>query len=270
MKNSVKNIFVLFLITSSIFAQDAPALSKEQQLAAQVANPISSLISVPFQSNLYVGIGPLNGSRSITNFQPVVPMKLSENLNLITRMVLPIVSQQDLTGFNQSQTGLSDALVSAFFSPSKVVNGTVWGVGPAVLVPTATNDFLGTKKLGVGPTIVLLKQAKGWTYALLANQIWSVAGDKNRADVNQLYVQPILVYNWKSGAGINMVAEYTQNWETNTSNVVLTPTVNGITKLGSQLVQLAIGPLIPIVGPSKTRAEYGMRASINFLFPKKQ
>jgi len=269
MKSTFKKIIFLFVYSCACYAQEA-APSKEQQLAAQVANPISSLISVPFQSNLYVGIGPLNGSRSVTNFQPVIPMKLTENLNLITRMVLPIVSQQDLTGFNQSQTGLSDALVSAFFSPSKVVNGTVWGVGPAILVPTATNDFLGTKKWGVGPTIVLLKQAHGWTYALLANQIWSVAGDKNRGDVNQLYVQPILVYNWKSGAGINMVAEYTQNWETKTSNVVLTPTVNGITKLGSQLVQLAIGPLIPIVGPSKTRAEYGMRASINFLFPKKQ
>jgi hypothetical protein len=267
MKNFLKIVFIFVFYSS--YAQDASTLSKEQRLAAQVANPISSLISVPFQSNLYVGIGPLNGSRSITNFQPVVPLKLNDNLNLITRLVLPIVSQQELTGPNQTQTGLSDALVSGFFSPSKVVNGTVWGFGPAVLIPTATDDILGTKKLGIGPTLVILKQSHGWSYGLLANQIWSIAGDENRADVNQMYIQPILVYNWKSGAGVNLIAEYTQSWESNTSNVVLTPTVNGITKLGTQLVQLAVGPLIPIAGPARTRADFGMRASINFLFPKK-
>ena len=260
-------IFVLFLSIGKAIAQDKPAESAAD-LAKKLSNPIASLISVPFQNNTDVGIGAYNGSRNTLNFQPVIPISLSPKLNMITRVVLPIITQQDITAPGVKQTGLSDAIVSAFFSPAEAKNGLTWGVGPAILVPTATDKLLGTEKLGVGPTAVILKQANGWTYGALANQVWSIAGNKDRSDVNQMYLQPFLIYNWKSGAGISSVFEITQNWEANSTSVFFMPTVSGVTKLGHQMVQLVIGPRIPISVPANGRPDFGIRAMVNFVFPK--
>nr|WP_315140955.1 hypothetical protein [uncultured Flavobacterium sp.] len=260
-------IFTCVLITGAIYAQDKPAESAAD-LAKKLANPIASLISVPFQNNTDVGIGANNGSRNTLNFQPVIPISISQNWNLISRVVLPIISQQDITAPGIKQSGLSDALVSAFFSPKEAKNGLTWGVGPAILAPTATDKFLGAEKLGFGPTAVILKQSNGWTYGALVNQIWSVAGSNDRADVSQMFVQPFFAYNWKSGAGLGGNFEITQNWEGNSTAVFFNPSINGITKLGSQMVQLAVGPRIPLAMPSNSRPDFGVRAVLNFVFPK--
>jgi hypothetical protein len=260
-------ILAFFLSIGTVKAQDKPAESAAD-LAKKLSNPIASLISVPFQNNTDVGIGAYNGSRNTLNFQPVIPISLSPSLNVITRVVLPIITQQDITAPGVKQTGLSDAVVSAFFSPAEAKNGLTWGVGPAILVPTATEKLLGTEKLGVGPTAVILKQANGWTYGALVNQIWSVAGTDNRADVNQMFVQPFVSYNWKSGAGAGGNFEITQNWEGNATAVYFNPTISGITKLGTQMVQLAVGPRIPVSVPEGSRPDFGIRAVLNFVFPK--
>lgn len=260
-------ILGFFLSQGTVKAQDKPAESAAE-LAKKLANPIASLISVPFQNNTDVGIGAYGGSRNTLNFQPVIPISLSPNLNMITRVVLPIITQQDITALGVKQTGLSDAVISAFFSPVNAKNGLTWGVGPAILAPTATNELLGTEKLGIGPTAVILKQTNGWTYGALINQIWSVAGNKDRADVNQMFVQPFFTYNWKSGAGAGGNFEITQNWEENATAVYFNPTISGITKLGTQMVQLAIGPRIPVSMPTNSRPDFGIRAVLNFVFPK--
>jgi hypothetical protein len=248
--------------------ESKPKSSDAAELAKKLANPVASLISMPFQNNLDVGIGEHNGSRNTLNFQPVIPVKLSEKLNLITRVVLPIVSQRDITGANTQQSGLSDAIVSAFFSPSEAKKGLVWGAGPAFLVPTATDNLLGTEKFGVGPTALVLQQTNGWTFGVLANQIWSVGGNGNRADVNQMFVQPFLNYNWKSGAGLGINAEITQNWEGSTTTAYLNPAVSGVTKLGKQIVSLVVGPRIQIAAPNGGKSDYGVRAALTFVFPK--
>jgi hypothetical protein len=254
---------------TTVNAQETEAKkANAEELAKQLANPVASLISVPFQNNTDYGIGAFNGSRNTLNFQPVFPLKLTTNLNLITRLVLPIVSQHDITGAGNEESGLSDALLSAIVSPAIPKNGLIWGVGPAILVPTATNDFLGTKKWGVGPQALVLKQANGWTYGMLANQVWSFAGDNSRADVNQMFLQPFLIYNWKSGAGVNAVAEITQNWEAETTTAFFIPSVSGVTKLGSQTISLVFGPRIPLSAPSGGKPDFGFRGGVTFVFPK--
>jgi len=155
--------FALFLIVNTIKAQDKAAESAAD-LAKKLSNPIASLISVPFQNNTDVGIGKFNGSRNTLNFQPVIPTSLSPKLNMITRLVLPIITQHDISALGAKESGLSDATVSALFSPAVAKNGLTWGTGPILLVPTATNKLLGTQKLGVGPTAIVLKQQNGWTY----------------------------------------------------------------------------------------------------------
>ncbi len=260
-------IGIFFLTIGTVMAQDKPSESAAD-LAKKLSNPIASLISVPFQNNTDVGIGAYNGSRNTLNFQPVIPISISEKWNMISRLVLPIISQQDITAPGVKQSGLSDAVISAFFSPAEPKNGLTWGGGTAILVPTATDKLLGTEKLGVGPTAIVLKQANGWTYGALVNQIWSITGSNERANVNQMFVQPFFAYNWKSGAGVGGNFEITQNWEANNTVVFFNPTVSGITKLGTQMIQLAIGPRIPVSVPANGKPDFGIRAVVNFVFPK--
>lgn len=270
----LKNQFtILLLIVSSalsgnLIAQEAKPPVSAEELAKKLSNPVASLISIPFQNNMDVGIGQYNGSKNTLNFQPVIPISLTAKYNLITRFIIPIISQHDITSEGISQSGLSDAVVSAWLSPAEAKNGLTWGVGPVFLVPIATNDFLGTKKFGVGPTALVLKQTHGWTFGALVNQIWSVAGASDRAAVNQMFVQPFLSYNWKSGAGLGGNAEITQNWEGKTTSVFINPTISGITKLGTQTVSLAIGPRLQVAAPDGSKADFGVRAAITFVFPK--
>lgn len=245
-----------------------PQASSAQELANKLANPVASLISVPLQNNTDYGIGPYNGSKNTLNIQPVVPIPLSKKINLITRYIIPVIDQRDVTGDKTHQFGLSDATLSAFFAPVNSKNGLIWGVGPAFLVPIGTNDFLTTKKWGVGPTALVLKQAKGLTFGVLLNQIWSFAGDKDRTDVNQMFIQPFFTHNWKSGAGLGVNAEITSNWQAGNATAFINPVVSGVTKLGTQTIQLAIGPRIPVAGPAESKAKFGFRAVLTFVFPE--
>ena len=186
---------------------------------------------------------------------------------MITRVVLPVITQYNLTGVGEKQSGLGDAVLSAFFSPTKSEKLT-WGVGPAILLPIGTNEFLTTKKLGVGPTAVALKQMNGWTVGGLVNQIWSIAGDEDRSDVSQLFFQPFLAYNWKSGAGVGANMEWTQNWEASTSTLWFNPTFSTVASLGKQKAQFVLGPRLNLAAPEGGKADWGWRAVFILLFPK--
>jgi hypothetical protein len=264
-------VAAIFCLAGAAGAQEAakPAADDAAAIAKKLANPIGALISVPFQNNTDAGIGEYNGSRNTMNFQPIVPISLSAKYSLITRYIVPVIAQHDITGEGTQEAGLSDTLVSGWLSNAVVKNGVVWGVGGAFLIPTATNDYLGAKKWGVGPTIIVLQQKSGWTYGILMNQIWSVAGNKDRADVNQMYLQPFITHNWKSGAGLTVNSETTLNWEANTTNAYINIMAGGLIKFGNQLVQLQVGPRIQVAAPDGSKSAFGVRAAVIFVFPQK-
>ncbi|MCO5726058.1 hypothetical protein [Robiginitalea marina] len=255
---------VLSLLPFFAMAQDG---TSADDLAKQLQNPIASLISVPFQNNFDFGIGPADGSRWTMNMQPVIPMSISEDWNLIGRVILPVISQNDVFGNSGNQTGLSDAVVSGFFSPkAPTAGGLIWGAGPVLLIPTATNDLLGTEKFGVGPTAVALKQAGSFTYGALVNHIWSIAGADDRADVNQTFFQPFLAKNYPGGYALTAVTEISQNWDFDSTSGMFAIVGSKVVTIGSQATQVAFGPRF-FYGNGRA-ADWGFRAAFTLLFPK--
>jgi hypothetical protein len=247
---------------------DASSSDAAAELAKKLSNPVAALISVPFQNNVDFGAGPDgDGVQYKMNFQPVAPFTLNDDWNLISRTIIPYVDQEDVIG-NSSQSGLSDTVQSLFLSPKDpTASGWIWGAGPVFLLPTATDDLLGTEKWGAGPTAVMLKQENGWTYGGLANHIWSFAGEDRRQDVNATFVQPFLSYTTPKQTTYTINSESTYDWENSQWTVPLNLMAAQLVTVGNTPVQFLGGVRYyaekPANGP-----DWGLRFAVVLLFPK--
>lgn len=262
-------VLILVAFTGPIAAQNNGGQDNPDNLRKAAQNPVASLISVPIQENWNFGIGPSDRTQNVMNIQPVIPFSISQDWNLITRWITPVVFQPDPATEHQGYYGLGDLNPSFFLSPkdSKVI----WGIGPTFVLPTATNStFLGQGKFSMGPTAVVLVQPAKWTLGFLVNNVWSVAGPKDRAAVNQMLLQYFINYNMQKGWYITLQPTVTANWKAAEDKWVL-PFGGGlgrITKLGPQPVNINFqfyGNAIHAPGQSSWK----FVAQIAFLFPKK-
>ena len=205
MKTTLACLLGLVIGAGHASAQD------EAELAKQLANPVASLISLPIQANYDANIGAdEEGSVWRTNIQPVIPLSLGENWNLISRTILPVVSQSNIPTAGLGETGIGDIVQSLFVSPKEPTKrGWVWGAKPVLLVPTASKDTLGSEQWGVGPTALALKQRGPWTVGALVNHIESVAGSDDRAGVSATFVQPFLTYITRTKTSLSLTTEST-------------------------------------------------------------
>lgn len=245
------------------------AQEAESDLAKKLSNPVASLISVPFQFNYDRGFGPEDGNRETLNIQPVIPISLNEDWNIISRTILPVIWQNDIAGPSGHQFGLGDTTQSFFLSPKEpTAGGIIWGVGPAFLLPTATDDLLGSGKFGIGPTAVVLKQEKEWTVGALANHIWSVAGEGSRPDVNSTFLQPFLSYTTKDAWTFTLNTESTYDWESDEWSVPINFEISKLVKFGEQPVSFQAGARYWATAPESGPEGWGFRVAVTFLFPK--
>lgn len=271
--------------------QETPPAGEAGSLQKAVQNPVASLISVPIQNNSNFGIGPFDRTQDVLNIQPVVPIRATENWNVIVRWIIPVIWQpapgtanlevfgieENTPAYFQAQnvqnsvgvSGFGDMTPTVFFSPAKP-HKLIWGAGPVFLLPTATNKVLGQGKFSMGPSIVALVQPAHWTIGALVNNAWSVAGQSSRASVNQMTLQYFVNYNLKKGWYLSSSPVITANWKAANGNVWTVPVGGGlgrVFRLGFQPVNVAAQLYGNAAHPSGG-SPWGMRLQIAFLFPK--
>jgi hypothetical protein len=271
--------------------QEKPSGGGAGELQKAVQNPVASLISVPVQNNTNFGVGPNDRRQNVLNIQPVIPIRASENWNLIIRWIIPVIWQPapgtanlEVFGIEENTPaylagqsvqksagvfGFGDIAPSFFFSPAKP-GKLIWGAGPVFVLPTATSKVLGQGKLSMGPSLVALVQPGKWTLGTLVNNVWSVAGPSDRSDVSQMTFQYFVNYNLKKGWYLSSSPVISANWKASSGNVWTVPVGGGvgrILRLGLQPVNISAQFYGNAAHPSGG-SPWGMRLQIAFLFPK--
>lgn len=259
------SIFValLFMLSNFTIAQDEEALAKAAQ------NPLASMISLPFQNNTNFGLGSYGRTQNVLNIQPVYPF-IGKKWNIITRTILPVISQPDITQENGQTFGLGDTTLTAWLSPAKEASVT-WGIGPALIIPTSTDDALGAGRWGLGPSFVALVMPGKWVVGGLINNVWSIGGDSEKHKVNQLLFQWFVNYNLPDGWYLASAPIITANWEAAEGQKWTVPFGIGVGKVhrfGKQPVNMSahvyINAVKPDIGPDWT-----LRLQVQLMFPKK-
>lgn len=244
----------------------------EEGLATRLQNPVADLISVPFQFNWDTGIGPDDDKdRLILNIQPVIPISLNEDWNVISRTIIPVVYVEGPTSDVDDAFGLSDVVQSFFFTPKDPVGGWILGVGPVAQIPTGTDDLFRSKQLSLGPTGIALRQQPigtgTLTYGALANHLWRVAGSDEVADVNATFLQPFVAYTFKTATTVGMNMEATYDWTREEWSVPINASLSQLLLLRNQPVQFQLGGRY-FAETFPNGPEWGIRFGMTLLFPR--
>jgi hypothetical protein len=237
-------------------------------LAKKLANPIASMISVPFQNNFDWGGGPNgDGFQWKMNIQPVIPFHLNDDWNLITRTIIPVISQKNIIG-TTSQSGLSDTLLAAWFSPKEPTsNGWILGAGPALLFPTGTDDLLTANQWGAGPTAIALRQQGKFTYGALANHVWSYAGSGGRAQLNQTFLQPFFTYLPGGGWTYAINTESSYDWAASQWTIPINVSVSKMILIKETSTQWQVGARYYAAKPDNG-PNWGLRFNVTIIIPE--
>ena len=258
-------------VEESTLIDEAEMVSEEksaEELAKAAQNPIASMISLPFQNNTNLNIGPNDSTQNILNIQPVWPFEINDDWNFITRTIIPVVSNPDVLTGEGRVDGIGDTLFTGFLSP-KDSGDVTWGVGPALLLPTATEDTLGQDTWGAGISAVVLTMPGKWVIGSLLSNVWSVGGGE--ADINLFTWQYFINYNLDDGWYVVTAPIITANWEADSDHRWTVPFGGGVGKIfriGKQPINAQVSLYNNVVTPDDYGAEWQVRAQMQFMFPK--
>lgn len=245
---------------------DQGAQKDAAEIAKQLQNPVANILSVPFQSNFDFGGGPEDdGFRYTLNIQPIIPVSLNNDWNLITRTIIPFVHQDEMIDLD-SQSGLGDITQTFFLSPTEP-GSLIWGAGPVFLYPSASDEMLGTEKWGVGPSMVLLKQSRGWSLWTLANHIESVAGEDTRGDLSVSFINPGISFQTKSLTTFLLQTESTYDWEDDQWTVPINAGLSQLLKIGKIPVSIGLQGRYYAETPDGA-PDWGLRLVVTPVFAK--
>lgn len=267
-----KYLLILALSCTAIGAAtlvSAQSTGGGADLAKKLSNPVADLISVPFQYNYNSGYGADgDGDQSYVNIQPVIPISISPTWNLISRTIIPLVHQDGIIPGEGSQSGFGNIVQSFFFSPKAPTSGgLIWGAGPVIQIPIASDD-IAPDQWALGATGVVLKQSGPWTYGALGNHLWSVSGEKEYGDQSATFLQPFLAYTTPKATSFSLNTESTYNWETEDWSVPINISVAQVVKIGKQPVQFSLGARYWATSPEGGPEDWGARFQVTLLFPK--
>jgi hypothetical protein len=239
-----------------------------EELAKAAQNPVADLISVPFQNNFNFGMGPNNVCQYVLNFQPVIPISLNEDYNLITRWILPTIHQPSPAPGVRSAFGLGDLNPTFFLSPAGGKK-LVWGVGPTFTLPSATDSLLGTGEWMAGPSVVALTMQGHWVAGVLVNNQWSFAGWGSSQ--NRFLVQPFINYNLPHAWYLTTAPILTADWKMTNDERWTVPVgagVGKIVKLGRLPLNVQVAGYYNVIKPETMGADWQLRFQVQILLPK--
>lgn len=240
----------------------------EEQLAKESRNPLSDLTQVQISNDFDFGAAGGNGFLYTFTLQPILPFKIADNWHLITRSAFTVASVPDSEGSGRT-VGTGDSNIQFYFSPDRA-GPFIWGLGPVLGIPTASNSLLGSGKWTLGPGFAIDRQTEVWTYGVLVNQFWSFAGGKNRDSVSVTLVHSVLFYTWKSGWSLGLDSESTYDAKASSGDrwtVPLQISISKQTNFGNRPVNLSFGVIPQAVAPSGS-PKVGLNFTITPLFPK--
>jgi hypothetical protein len=261
----VRALLPLLALASAFFAVRAGAEDSALTTAKKLTNPFSDVINLPINQNPDFGLGADDGWRYTVTVQPVIPFPLDGEWNLITRTVAPLI-YQDSGG--AADFGLGDIAQSFFLSPTHASEeGWFWGLGPILLLPTATVDSFGAKQWGLGPTLGLLTRAGPWTVGALTNHIFSLGGHEGKSDVNTTFLQPFVDYTTKSSTTLSLNTESIYDWTNEQWTAPIHLVVRQLFDFLGQRVTVALGGRYYVAAP-EGGPEWGVRLGVTFIFPR--
>ena len=279
---NLKTILKTLSLAALIIPGIASAEMSQEEIAKASQNPLTAMYSLPIQNNTYFNMGPDKKTKNVANFQPVLPFDLNDDWTVVTRTIIPIVSNPGLPGLTvdpidtyERTFGLGDTTFTAFFTPKAATeSGWIWGLGPSMYVPTATDTDLGTKKWGAGASAVALKMEGKFVYGALVSNIWSFAGSGQDAGferVNLMTLQPFINYNMDDGWFVASVPIITANWEADSDHTWTVPMGLGVgraMKLGKIPMTAQLHGYYNVVTPDDYGEDWQMRIQIQLLFPR--
>ncbi len=286
MKVFLTLVVALNALSATVVAQEDDSLSKK------LANPLAAWVNVPTQINYEDELGPeKRGSMWTMNVLPVLPFQIGDDWNLISRTILPLIQQKDLTRERKSDSGLGDILQSFFFSPIEPTErGWIWGAGPVFLLPTATDRDLGASQWALGPTFLTLKQEGPWTVGLLANHLWTLSGEdkisSERADrlarltthrgasvslsngISQSYIEPWVSFVTKHDTTLSVSTETSYDWNASQWLLPIVLTADQLVSKGKVPLSVGLAAKYWAVSPDGGPRDWSLRLQFTFVFSK--